>query len=283
MALLLHDLEVAIANSGITTWKHRAHALRNLESVGAAAPPGFGLGLRMSLDDRIGMLAAAKEMERTTFRAVAPPPKSIDWRRFKKKNYVTPVRDQQDCGSCVAFATCATVEARLNILHSKPGRNLNLSEASLFFGGGGSCATGWNFVPALDYAKATGLGLESAFPYVSAQQPGKKIPIKHKVVAYTAASTTIARKQALSSRGPVLAGLSIFEDFYYYKSGVYRHVAGAFLGYHAVCVVGYSDAQQCWIVKNSWGPSWGEKGYFRIGYGECGIDSQFAFYDPEVI
>jgi hypothetical protein len=40
-----------------------------------------------------------------------------------------------------------------------------------------------------------------------------------------------------------------------------------------VTIVGYDDGQQCWICKNSWGPGWGESGFFRIGYGECGIDT----------
>ena len=59
-------------------------------------------------------------------------------------------------------------------------------------------------------------------------------------------------------------------------------MAGHFKGLHAVAVVGYDDGQRCWIVKNSWGTNWGEGGFFRIGYGECGLDTQFPFFDPAV-
>ena len=50
------------------------------------------------------------------------------------------------------------------------------------------------------------------------------------------------------------------------------------MGDHAICVVGFDDANGCWICKNSWGPGWGESGWFKIGYGECGMGSSFAFY-----
>ena len=42
---------------------------------------------------------------------------------------------------------------------------------------------------------------------------------------------------------------------------------------HCVSIVGYDDTRQCWIAKNSWGDWWGKKGFFKIGYGECGIDA----------
>ena len=48
-----------------------------------------------------------------------------------------------------------------------------------------------------------------------------------------------------------------------------------YVGGHIVAVVGYDDAEQYWICKNSWGSEWGENGYFKIKYGECKIDSPF--------
>ena len=50
------------------------------------------------------------------------------------------------------------------------------------------------------------------------------------------------------------------------------YVTGDAVGYHCILIVGYDDAEKAWICKNSWGTGWGDKGYFRIGYGECGID-----------
>jgi C1A family cysteine protease len=66
----------------------------------------------------------------------------------------------------------------------------------------------------------------------------------------------------------------VYNDFFSYSGGVYKKANNTVAGGHCVCIIGYNDAQQCWIAKNSWGTGWGESGYFRIGYGECGIDSE---------
>lgn len=93
-------------------------------------------------------------------------------------------------------------------------------------------------------------------------------------------------KEALVSGGPLSVSFMVFDDFSMYKSGVYHHISllsGPFqpleLTNHAVLLVGYgtdeASGEDFWIVKNSWGPSWGEDGYFRIrrGTDECGIES----------
>lgn len=79
-------------------------------------------------------------------------------------------------------------------------------------------------------------------------------------------------KEWISTRGPVIACFSVYDDFFAYRSGVYHHVYGERVGGHCVCCVGYDDSQTYWICKNSWGPEWGEQGFFRIQYGEAGID-----------
>jgi C1A family cysteine protease len=58
------------------------------------------------------------------------------------------------------------------------------------------------------------------------------------------------------------------DDFKYYRSGVYSFTQGKSLGGHAVLLVGYNDDGRYFIVKNSWGPDWGEGGFFRIAYSE---------------
>jgi C1A family cysteine protease len=65
----------------------------------------------------------------------------------------------------------------------------------------------------------------------------------------------------------------VFQDFFAYRSGVYSHVTGNLAGGHCVTLIGYDDAQQCWIGKNSWGTGWGDGGYFKIAYGQCRIES----------
>ena len=88
----------------------------------------------------------------------------------------------------------------------------------------------------------------------------------------------------LVTRGPIAVSFEVYPDFQHYKSGVYHHESELFDGFnpweitnHVVLVVGYGsdDGQDYWIVKNSWGSSWGEDGFFRIrrGNDECGIES----------
>jgi hypothetical protein len=83
----------------------------------------------------------------------------------------------------------------------------------------------------------------------------------------------------------LLAGMAVFNDFFAYSSGVYTKTAGSGLaGYHCITVVGYDDAQQCWILKNSWGAGWGDGGYVRIKYGQADvlIDTSWSFYSVAI-
>jgi hypothetical protein len=72
--------------------------------------------------------------------------------------------------------------------------------------------------------------------------------------------------------------MEVWTDFDAYHSGVYRKTSTSTLrGLHCMAIVGYSDAESCWIIKNSWGGSWGDSGYIKVGYGEAKVDD-FAKY-----
>ena len=80
-------------------------------------------------------------------------------------------------------------------------------------------------------------------------------------------------------------GFEVYHDFFNYKSGVYQHVTGDLAGGHAVKMVGWGitdDGVEYWICANSWGPEWGEKGFFRIKTGEGQIDSSVWGCLPDV-
>jgi len=81
----------------------------------------------------------------------------------------------------------------------------------------------------------------------------------------------------IMTNGPVEGGFSVYADFLSYKSGVYQHETGGFLGGHAIKILGWGveDGTPYWLVANSWNLSWGDKGYFKIlrGEDECGIES----------
>lgn len=248
-------------------------------TVEALSPNRFGLNIRP--EDNRRAVTATRSLETNMFKVVAPPPPKLDWRKKGNKNYVTKIRDQQNCGACVAFATCAVLESRA-IIAAEKHLDFDLSEAHLFYcGTKNACEIGWDYVPALEACQKTGVGLEKDFPYTPGNQACVKIDPVIKVRSYATASSSTARKQALQ-KGPVIGGMKVFEDFFTYKKGVYSHVSGQFAGWHAVAIIGYDDTEACWIVKNSWGTGWGEKGFFRIAYGECAIDSQVLFYDPDI-
>jgi C1A family cysteine protease len=88
-------------------------------------------------------------------------------------------------------------------------------------------------------------------------------------------------KEAVARFGPVAVAMHTSKLFYSYKSGIYNEANCPINVTHAVLIVGYGteNGVDYWIVKNSWGPGWGESGYFRIARGtnKCGIAS-YATY-----
>jgi len=98
--------------------------------------------------------------------------------------------------------------------------------------------------------------------------------------AYQVDNDEEAIQKEILTNGPVEAAFTVYEDFETYKSGVYQHKVGPYLGGHAVRILGWgvdnssgSDVPY-WLVANSWNADWGEKGYFKIlrGKNHCGIE-----------
>jgi C1A family cysteine protease len=224
--------------------------------------------------------------------AAAPPyPPAIDWRHFPAHaplpagDYVTPVRDQKTCGSCVAFGTLAAFESAIRIHDKNPAKAVDLSEADLFYCHGeaehgrrcGGPSGGWWPDAALACCQNPGVVDEPCFPYTPGDQPCKKCTDWKKrltkIAKWQKITSTTAMKQWLATRGPLITCFTVYADFYSYHSGIYHHVSGALEGGHCVCCVGYDDARRYWICKNSWNTTWGDHGFFNIAYGQVGIDA----------
>jgi len=228
------------------------------------------------------------------------PPTNWDWRDVDGKNWVTPIRDQAECGSCYAFGAIAAIETIYCYQNNDADPVLDLSEQfvvscsqSLLWINRGCC--GGLLGETLSFLKSQGTPLESCFPYEAVDSKGRDAddcpfgrpsnePVKCsdrcsewesqviKISNYHTLYLKESIKNAISTFGPVVAGFRVYEDFRDYNGGVYEHEYGKFLGNHLVTIIGYDDSQGYWICKNSWGPSWGENGFFNIKYGECGID-----------
>lgn len=221
-------------------------------------------------------------MRQAAIQAVGAPA-AFDWRNVNGQSYVSPIRNQGGCGSCVAFGTCATIETTFRVQRGNPGLATDLSEAHLFYclarAQGYNCGTGWWPELALNNARDTGIADDACYPYTDVDQNCTnlcadwqnrvtKISAHHSLV-----SNPAGMKEWLSTRGALTACFVVYNDFFSYSGGVYKHVTGAAAGGHCVSIVGYDDGLGCWICKNSWGPGWGEGGFFRIAYGDSGIDT----------
>ncbi len=220
-------------------------------------------------------------------------PSSLDWRNYgtNSYNYVTSVRDQKSCGSCWAFATTAALESYVLITENLPDEalDLNLSEQVLV-----SCSdphrsncNGGYIDVAANYIHNVGLPPETCFPYTatnnscgnacaSYRTDTDKTYGWHWVTATTPTASVI--KAALSTYGPLVTTMDVYSDFFYYIGGVYSYAWGTLEGGHAILIVGYDDAGQYFIVKNSWGTDWGEAGYFKIAYSQLSNAVGFGQY-----
>jgi C1A family cysteine protease len=214
--------------------------------------------------------------------AVTAYPNSYDLRNVGGSNFVTPVKNQGGCGSCVSFGTIAAVEGTMRKQRNNPGLAVDYSEAHLFYcharSEGRTCANGWWPDKALDKFRDIGVADDACYPYTAGDQICSNIcsdwqSRATKITGWRRLTTPTEMKEWISTRGPLEACFTVYDDFYAYTGGIYRHLTGAAVGGHCVCCVGYNDTEKYWIMKNSWGTGFGESGYFRIAYGECGIDS----------
>jgi C1A family cysteine protease len=215
-------------------------------------------------------------------RSAVGVPAAYDLRNVGGNNFVTPIKDQGACGSCVAFGTTATVESTLRLQRGDPNLNVDLSEAHLFFcharARGYGCSTGWWPNEAFDDMRDKGIVDEACYPYVAQDQDCSPCGDWQSRLLFINGSQELTNnppgiKEWVSTRGPVSSCFVVYDDFFYYTSGIYQHTSGGEAGGHCVTIVGYDDNPGFWICKNSWGTGWGEGGFFRIAYGECGIDS----------
>jgi len=98
--------------------------------------------------------------------------------------------------------------------------------------------------------------------------------------SYSISSDVSQIQTEIMTNGPVEAAFDVYADFPTYKSGVYQHVSGSYLGGHAIKILGWGDENGTpyWLVANSWNAGWGDNGFFKIlrGSDECGIEDSIV-------
>ncbi|CAI9104612.1 OLC1v1003319C1 [Oldenlandia corymbosa var. corymbosa] len=242
------------------------------------------LGGRMN---RAGRLLSARANGRYAFRAGDALPASVDWRA---NGAVTAVKDQGQCGSCWAFSTIGAVEG---INQIATGELISLSEQELV-----DCDRAYNQGcngGLMDYAfdfiiQNGGVDTEEDYPYRARDGTCDKNRRNARVVSidvYEDVPTNDEKslQKALAHQPISVAIEAGGRAFQLYQSGVFTGQCGTQLD-HGVVAVGYGteNGVDYWIVRNSWGPAWGEEGYIRlernlanVTTGKCGIAIEASY------
>ncbi|XP_027717890.1 cathepsin S-like [Vombatus ursinus] len=216
-------------------------------------------------------------------------PDSVDWR---DKGCITEVKYQGACGSCWAFSAVGALEAQLKL---KTGKLVSLSAQNLV-----DCSTekyenrgcnGGFMTRAFQYIiDNNGIDSDASYPYKAMDGKCQYNPANRAATCsqYTELpyGSEEALKEAVANKGPVSVAVdATLASFFLYRSGVYYDPACTQKVNHGVLVIGYGnlEGKDYWLVKNSWGLNFGDKGYIRIARNRgnhCGIAS-FPSY-PEI-
>jgi len=199
------------------------------------------------------------------------------------RNTCTPVRNQLQCGSCTAFGTIAAWEQNIKVLFNQL---LDLSERHLFSCSGGTCETGNTMDKVFNTAKDYGVALEECCPYDGVDHLCSDVCkdwyVNGKKLKQWRTIKNIEEMKTLLKTKCLVTTMTVYQSFINYKEGVYHKLNNdSLLGYHAICVCGYNDTLQAWLLKNSWGTNWGLNGYAYIKYGECNIDDEMYELMPD--
>lgn len=244
------------------------------------------LGLSASANNLIRLNRESSSGAESSSAVAGAVPSSLDWR---KKGAVTNVKDQGSCGACWAFSATGAIEG-INKIAS--GSLVSLSEQELVDCdksvnqgcGGGLMDYAYEFV-----VKNNGIDTEDDYPFQSRDRTCNRNKLKRRFVTIDGykgvpPNNDIELQKAVAVQ-PVSVGIcGSAQSFQLYSGGIFTGPCSTSLD-HAVLIVGYDsqDGVDYWIVKNSWGTSWGMKGYIHMlrdggsSAGVCGINMMASY------
>ncbi|XP_020215772.1 senescence-specific cysteine protease SAG39 [Cajanus cajan] len=213
--------------------------------------------------------------------SVTDIPATMDWR---KRGAVTPIKDQGTCRSCWAFSTVATIEGLHQIA---TGELVSLSEQELVDcvkGDSEGCYGGYVEDSFEFITKKGGISSETYYPYKGVNKTCKVKKETHGVARIKGYENVPANSENALLKAVANQPVSAYIEaggyaFQFYSGGIFTGKCGTHID-HSVTIVGYGKARggtKYWLVKNSWGTEWGEKGYIRMKRdirakeGLCGI------------
>lgn len=211
-----------------------------------------------------------------------PLPDSFDW---NEKGMVTPIRDQGQCGSCWSFAITKSLESALMI---QSGKSMsNLSEQQMVSCARDAYGCGGGFMSSAKFVVNPGLTDEASFPYAARNLRCKTgLKIKEKAVKYellgspTKSPTVEEIKIALLTFGPLYVTVAAGGSGWSGRTGEITGCRNRGTN-HMVVITGYT-ADDKWIVANSWGSNWGNKGYtlMKFGCDKIAEDAGYVITQP---
>lgn len=193
----------------------------------------------------------------------------IDW---VAKGAVTPVKNQGQCGSCWAFSTTGSLEG-LSFLSN--GDLQSFSEQQLVDCSGkyGNMACNGGLMDnAFKFVIDNGIVHEDEYTYKAVKQTCKQATGDFKISAFTDIKNCDDLASSLADRPVSIAADAT--NWSRYSKGVFNNCSTRLN--HGILLTGLTD--EAWVVKNSWGTSWGEKGFIRLARGNtCGICNMASY------